>query len=518
MKKLLSILLSAILIFSILTALPFSAGAYELKDFKYDLLANDTIVITDYKGNDKEITIPGKIDGHLVSTIGEYSFAFNKTLESVVVPKSVISIGFMAFSEDESLRKIEIPESVTTIRQRAFNGCHNLADIKLPSNIRSIEYGLFTNCENLKSINIPQKVIEIGDEAFANCSSLESIEIPDDVRSLGYDIFNGCSSLKSAKLGKNISTIPSRTFAYNKALTKISIHNKITTIGNSAFFKSGLEKVLIGKNIKKIGDNSFNNCVKLKSITVDKKNKSFSGKSGVLYNKKKTKLITYPGGKTDKKFTSLKTVAEISNRAFCGNYKLKTVKLNKGLKTIGKYAFYESKVKNVNFPSTLRKIKEFAFMKNDNLESITIPKNVTLISEEAFCDCDGLKKLSFKENGKLNLGYKVFSDCSALQTVKYPVMKSSEGYTFSNCGKLKKVIISKNVRKIFRKDFTDCPNLNKITIPKTVKSIENRALGYINEYDYQYDKNYNLIIYGEKKSTAYKYAKKNGFTFKKIKK
>ena len=517
MKKILSIVLSAVITISMFAALPFSVGAAELSDFKYKVLANDTIVISDYNGDDAEVEIPGKIDGHIVSAIGKFSFSFNKTLEKVIIPQSVTSIGTCAFEYCSALKKVEIPESVTTIRSGAFEYCENLTDITLPSKIQSVEDNLFSGCESLKSIEIPEKVNYIGSKAFSYCKSLERISIPDTVRTLGEETFYMCSSLSNVKLSKNINVIPGAAFVDNKALTKISIHKNITKIGESAFAGSGLKKVTIGKNIKKIGEFAFETCLNLKSITVDKKNKNYYSKSGVLYNKDKTKLITYPGGKTGKKFTTLKTVTEISTEAFVGNDKLRTVKLSNGLKTIEDYAFYESRIKKISFPSTLKKIGYRAFSNSDSLDNVTIPTSVTQISSWAFAECGGLKSLKIKGSSKLVLGRNVFESCSSLKKVKLPVVKSSSGGTFENCTGLKKVTISKDVKKIYKKDFADCPNLNKITIPATVKSIGSYAVGFINEYDGEYDKNYNLVIECAKDSAAYKYAENNGFEFKKIK-
>lgn len=517
MRKILSIVLSAVITISMFAALPFSAGAVELSDFKYKVLANDTAVISDYKGKDTEVEIPGKIDGHIVSAIGKYCFSFNKTLESVVIPQSVTSIGSGAFEYCTALKKVEIPESVNTIRRHAFDRCENLTDITLPSKIQSIEDYLFTGCKSLKSIEIPEKVNYIGTKAFSYCESLEGISIPDTVRTLGEEAFYQCPSLSSARLSKNITVIPDDAFAGAKALTKISLHKNITKIGDSAFAGSGLEKISIGKNVEKIGENAFEACPNLKSITVDKKNKNYSSKSGVFYNKKKTKLITYPGGKTGKKFTTLKTVTKISYEAFVGNDKLRTVKLSKGLKTIEGNAFYGSRIKKISFPSTLETIGYCAFSRCDYLDNVTIPTSVTEISREAFADCDGLKSLTIKGNSKLVLSSRVFKNCSSLKKVKMPIVKKSLGRTFENCTGLKKVTISKDVKKIYKKDFADCPNLNKITIPATVKSIGGYAIGFINEYDGEYDKNYNLVIECAKDSAAYKYAEQNGFMIKKMK-
>lgn len=98
-----------------------------------------------------------------------------------------------------------------------------------------------------------------------------------------------------------------------------------------------------------------------------------------------------------------------------------------------------------------------------------------------------------------------------------PIAKSSRGGLCFACTKLNAVKISKNVKKIYDEDFAECRKLNKITVPKTVKKIGRYALGYVNYYDGDYDRNDNLVIKGAKNSAAQKYAKNNGFVFKKTK-
>ncbi len=515
-KKITSVLMTGIMLMSAVPFMTATASAVESKDFEYDITSAGTAVITDYEGKDTNIVIPGAIDGYQVTAIGGYSFAYSDKVESISIPNGVKSIGNGAFSNCEFLKKVTIPESVTSIRYGAFQYDTNLTDVKLPSKLTSIESNMFSN-SGIKSIEIPENVRTIYDNAFSDCEKLESIYIPDGVKEIGSDLCSGCTALSSLRLSKNLRVIPYGAFAKTRNLSAVSIPSKVTKIGETAFAESGIKSVSIGKSVKTIDSEAFYVCPKLTAIKVKSKNKNYSSKSGVLYNKKKSLLITYPAGKKNKTFTLLSKVKKLESYSFSGNSYLENIKFKKGLTSIKKGAFMNTSLKKVKFPKSLKKIENDAFLNCESLESVTIPANVIYINDHAFSECTALKKLNFNGNSKLELGYGVFESCRSLKTVSAPIAKKSQGRLFFACTKINKVKISKNIKKIFREDYAECPNLNKVTIPATVKKIGYHAFGYINYYDYSYDTNDNLVIKGYKNSAAHKYAKENNFTFKKMK-
>jgi len=63
---------------------------------------NGAITITGYSGSGEELSIPGSIDGLLVTSIGEYAFN-NKGLTSVFIPSSMISLQEGAFQYNDRL-------------------------------------------------------------------------------------------------------------------------------------------------------------------------------------------------------------------------------------------------------------------------------------------------------------------------------------------------------------------------------------------------------------------------------
>lgn len=101
-------------------------------DFDFDAT---TGTIIDYKPySRKDVIIPEKINGVEVKHIAEYAFYY-KGLNSVKIPKTVISIGELAFNNN-NLGKVTIPESVEEIGANAFNSS-GLNKIILPENTKN---------------------------------------------------------------------------------------------------------------------------------------------------------------------------------------------------------------------------------------------------------------------------------------------------------------------------------------------------------------------------------------------
>jgi hypothetical protein len=107
-------------------------------------------------------------------------------------------------------------------------------------------------CTNLYRVTIPSSVTSIGSAAFDNCTRLTNITISSLVTSIGENAFAGCSNLVSF-------TIP----------------GSVINIGNYAFLY----------------------CWSLTNIAVDAQNANYSSFNGVLFDKKQTTLVEYPGGK-----------------------------------------------------------------------------------------------------------------------------------------------------------------------------------------------------------------------------
>ncbi|MBQ7503753.1 MAG: leucine-rich repeat domain-containing protein [Ruminococcus sp.] len=199
-----------------------------------------------------------------------------------------------------------------------------------------------------------------------------------------------------------------------KALQKIKIPSSVTEIYNNAFKDSGLKSILIGKNVKYISYDAFENS-KLTKITVSGKNKKYSSKSGVLYNKKKTRLIIYPNYRKGAKFTTPSSVEQIKPYAFSGSKFLKKAVFSKKIKKISTGAFDKCKnLKSLVFKSKKKiKIAPYAFLNCKALKSVTIPKNVIKIATKSFGFTSRLEKNHNDYTYKKIKGFTIKGKCGS---------------------------------------------------------------------------------------------------------
>ena len=91
--------------------------------------------------------------------------------------------------------------------------------------------------------------------------------------------------------------------------------------------------------------------------------------------------------------------------------------------SIADRAFYNSKLRSITLPNTLRRIGEFAFSECYNLTSVIIPSSVFLIEESAFEGCGNLTSVIFQSPTSVTLigvGVRAFQDCVSLSTMVIP--------------------------------------------------------------------------------------------------
>lgn len=88
------------------------------------------------------------------------------------------------------------------------------------------------------------------------------------------------------------------------------------------------------------------------------------------------------------------SVKIICPNAFMMSTELGTVRLSEGLEVIGQFCFWNSAVNDINFPSTLKSIGEYAFSGCKNITSVSLPSSLEEIGEGAFFGCASLKSVS----------------------------------------------------------------------------------------------------------------------------
>jgi hypothetical protein len=285
-------------------------------------------------------------------------------------------------------------------------------------------------------------VTRIGRSAFEYCTSLTSITIPDSVTSIGNDAFLGCTSLTSITIPDSVTSIGKYAFGNCTSLTSITIGNGVTSIGDSAFYQcTSLTSITIGNGVISIGRGAFARCSSLTTIEVGAENLNYADVNGVLFNKEKTVLHTYPAGKTGDNYVIANSVTSIGGYAFIGCSSLTGITIPDGVTSIG----------------------DGAFGGCTGLTSITIPDGVTSIGTSVFNGCTSLTSITIPDS-VTSIGESAFYRCTSLTSVTIPDSVTSIGDdAFEYCTRLTSITIGNGVIIIGRYAFDGCTSLTSIT-------------------------------------------------------
>lgn len=202
-----------------------------------------------------------------VKSIGWGAYWNIKGLENVRIPRSVDSIGTNAFGDCQKLKTVCMLGNITEIPNVLFSGCANLQSVKFPKGLQSIPNRFFRDCPNLQKVAIYESVQNIGEYAFAG-TSVRKIKLPKSLHTISQGLFYECERLGSVIMPESLDSICARSFARCKSLRSITIPEGTLSIGNQAFWGTGLESVTIPESVTQIGDLAFSYCDKLKSVEI----------------------------------------------------------------------------------------------------------------------------------------------------------------------------------------------------------------------------------------------------------
>lgn len=161
------------------------------EDFTYEENENGEIVITGYKGEGGEVTIPAEIEGKAVVKIGEAAFDGRTDITAVTIPEGIKEIDNVAFRKC-GITELTIPSSVKRIGGMSFRECESLETVIISEGAESME-SAFYNCTKLSRVELPQSLTSIGSMAFLTCDSLKEVTISDNTEFLGERAFENCT-------------------------------------------------------------------------------------------------------------------------------------------------------------------------------------------------------------------------------------------------------------------------------------------------------------------------------------
>ncbi|MBQ2957313.1 MAG: leucine-rich repeat domain-containing protein, partial [Clostridia bacterium] len=123
-----------------------STGVSNTDDFLLNERSDGTLCITLYKGPGGEVVVPDSVNGKKIAAVGAEAFSGNESVQSVVLPDSVLEIG-----------------------DKAFFGCKNLERVRIPAEAAQFGRFIFTNCPKL----VVQVAAGSQAEAYADANRLK---------------------------------------------------------------------------------------------------------------------------------------------------------------------------------------------------------------------------------------------------------------------------------------------------------------------------------------------------------
>ena len=209
------------------------------------------------------------------------------------------------------------------------------------------------------------------------------------------------SSVTYNNITYTVTSIGENAFENCSNLTSITIPNSVTNIGYCAFYGcSSLTSITIPNSVTSIGWSALYGCSSITSITIPESVTGIGSgafKNTGFYNDKSnwddgTLYIDNCLIEVNQSLSGAYTIKDstrvIADDAFDQCYKLTSITIPESVVSIGKQAFYGcSSLASIIIPNSVTVIGEEAFRDCSVLTSITIPKGVTSIGDDAFYRC-----------------------------------------------------------------------------------------------------------------------------------
>ena len=331
------------------------------------------------------------IDLSKAKTIGEYAFSGDSYMicldDSMQVGAVSAEGTYMYTYHAPKLESVDLT-AAQSIGKYAFVYCHELITVTLGENITEIPEYAFADCKKLENIDL-SRIETVGSYAFSECRSLSSV-ILSVAETIGEGAFIYNESLLDVMLNPEGCVLETNAFAECKSLNGVTNLDAVISIGDYAFLNTALEtvdlsaakhigtyafmkaektpfKVVLGEDLKALGDNPFAMCdvefcitetTDFNGTALENKTYTFDVSDdvtvidGSLYLRldRGMELITYAGNDPENAVVADDTV-RISGMAFADN-DVQMVKLPNTVFAIGHKAFYNcNKLHTVVFGS-----------------------------------------------------------------------------------------------------------------------------------------------------------------------
>ena len=355
--------------------------------------------------------------------------------------------------------------TITSLRQSV-----TLSNIIIPKQIGGVDVttigdDAFTGFTKITSISFEDgnKVTKIGNKAFKNMTSLSGIVLPSGVTSIGTSAFEK-TGISNIVIPNGVTSIPDYCFRESTKLSDVTLGDKVTSIGKSAFYSTALTDIKLPNTLKTIRNRAFS-ATKFSSITIPD------------------------------------SVIDMGEGVFYSCRDLKSVKLSKKLTSISENMFmYCRSLISLEIPEGIYSIENGIFSQCDTLYEITIPSSVNTISSGAFRE-SSLKKIYIRSKTAGSISNAPWgSEKAAVIWKDTIIVRDSQGndkYVYESSTKTLTKYLGSTSNDIIdiKKDFQDSglnyeveiigesafqgkTNISSVKIPDSVTQIKKQAFYY----------------------------------------
>jgi len=471
--------------------------------------------ITVAQGN----TVYKAIDNGLYSADGKifYMFANKSNATSYTIADGTERIERNAFYDNNSLETIVIPNSVITIDNNAFCYMHKLKEVNIPASVQTINNNSFLMLYSVTEFNVASEnnnyksvdgvlFTKDGKEliAYPTANTRETYTVPAEVEKVASSAFTNATFKEINFAGTSISTLWN-TFSSNPNLEKIVLPEGLTAGGNY-YGCDNLKEIYIPSTLSSFAFD-FLLYIGNVNIIINEQNPYLKCIDGVFYaldGGVPTSLKFYPAFLTSVSYTMPDTVTSID--IYIDNEYLETLNLGKALSSI--QSLYLPNIKtltiaagNENFtvenntlysadktslylsaagktqttftiPDSVEYVEWNSFFNSDKLETLNIGKSVGYIGSSE--GCYALKAINVASENEYLFTKDNVLYSTTNELIWYPQGKTDETfaipegivdmYDLSDNPYLKKVIFSSTLEYVDGYFANNLPNLEEVVV------------------------------------------------------
>ena len=141
------------------------------------------------------------------------------------------------------------------------------AEYTIPEGVEKIAKHAFDNCKHIEKVKLPDSLREIEGEAFKD-SALKEVAIPDTMQKIDDEAFLNAKKLEKVQIGKGVKKLGKKAFGNCENLKEATLPEGLKVIEEGTFEGSkNIESINVPKHLENVKDHSLVQCIKLDDAT-----------------------------------------------------------------------------------------------------------------------------------------------------------------------------------------------------------------------------------------------------------